>query len=102
MSKNKIPMLTLAFVPTEGQLAEYGLTLDEWGEIVRWCEAYALDTYDRNSGVHNPTLLAEIVVEYLDEDGWDDVYEWLDDETHPIWEAAWRVCERADAGELDE
>lgn len=88
--------------PTRGQLREYGLTLDDWKEIVRRCSELVETCYDPNSGEHSPTLLAEAVAADLEDDDWFGVYDWLDDETHPIWGVAVDVCALADAGELDD
>lgn len=89
--------------PTRYQLKEYSLAVEDWKEIVRLCRLFVGDTYDPKTEEYSPTHLAEMVAEWLDtQDGWFGVHDWLDDETHPIWDVAVDTCALADAGELDD
>ena len=46
------------------------------------CRAACADAFDRQTGEVNNTALAEAAADALDHD------EWLDDETHQVWDIA--------------
>lgn len=61
---------------------DYGLTKAAYAEIVATAAENAWVGYDAQTGEYDATTIAESVAQDLDHD------EWLDDETHPVWEIA--------------
>lgn len=71
------------------ELAAYELTWQDWQAIQQTCRDLLPEIFD---GVeHNATRLAEEVA-------WELVHhDWLDDSTHPVWDAAAHFCTAADS-----
>jgi hypothetical protein len=61
---------------------DYGLTKGELVEIVATAEENAYLGYDKATGEYDATKIAESVAFDLGHD------EWLDVETHPLWDIA--------------
>lgn len=73
---------------TDEQLAEWDLTLADYRAIRESARDNAAQADDFGC---NATVLAELVAEELDHD------EWLDDETHPLWDVVIDVCDEYDS-----
>lgn len=75
---------------TKQLLIDYKLTEREYVEIVASAAERAWLGYDRNTGLTSATTIAETVAHDLKHD------EWLDDETHPVWDIAAEVAAATD------
>lgn len=75
---------------TKQLLLDYGLTEKDYIEIVATAAENAWAGYDKITGETGPTQIAEAVAHDLGH------AEWLDDETHPVWDIAAEVAEAAD------
>jgi hypothetical protein len=69
-------------------LAEYGLTREDFMRMWRAARSLVTEVVDLDTAEVSPTELAEAVAAELDK------WEWLDDETHPLWELAVEVASR--------
>lgn len=63
-------------------LTDYGLSREAYMEIVAAAHQNACAGYDARTGEANATVIAETVAHELGHS------EWLDDETHPLWDVA--------------
>jgi D-alanyl-D-alanine dipeptidase len=61
---------------------DYGLRPSDFTEIIATAAANAWVGYDKITGEYDATKIAESVAQDLEH------AEWLDDETHPVWEIA--------------
>jgi len=74
-------------------LTDYGLTRADYSEIVATAVENCWVGYDKQTGETYATPIAESIAHDLGHD------EWLDDETHPVWEIAAEVAMRAEEQE---
>lgn len=73
---------------TKSMLTNYGLSKANYREIVATAHEDACMGYDSITGEYIAGIIAEAVAHDLDHD------EWLDDETHPVWDIAADVAEQ--------